>query len=412
MTANLSALKLFCDNRELHVQMSPYLKHAHNLEREIKTLFKLVHDYYATYEDEDSIESENLKVFYDKQYPAARDRDVVIDTIAQVYALKVQDDLARDVLENLIEEQYATRLIQKLMPVMSGESHGVVAGLSEEIEGFTMLMKNPPEQTQILTPVEMSVEELVTEVFEQQGYQWHLPTLNQALNGVKEGQLGLVYAYVNAGKTSFMTAAVAAFAESMTEEDDCLVYAGNEEPGKMVLPRIISALTGISDYDTKMNATRTQQMLDESAYHRIKLFDSITHISQIKALLETHQPKVLVIDQGSYVDPGKNFSGNEISKHEFLYQTYRKLAKLHNCGIVCASQGVGETENKKWLKMSDVYGSRVAIQGALDFCIGIGFQDDGAHADLRFINISKDKAGAGDRFVTNFDRYTNTWMEV
>ena len=77
--------------------------------------------------------------------------------------------------------------------------------------------------------------------------------------------------------------------------------------------------------------------------------------------------------------------------------------------LLWVSQGVGLAENTQWLKLSDIYGSRVAIQGALDYAIGIGRKiDDPVSEDLRFINIPKNKLhdGEGGKFVVNFSKQT------
>ena len=74
------------------------------------------------------------------------------------------------------------------------------------------------------------------------------------------------------------------------------------------------------------------------------------------------------------------------------FKWYRKLAIQNDMAIIGVSQGIGSAENTKWLKLSDIYGSRVAIQGSLDYAIGIGRTiDDPTEEDLRFINIPKNK---------------------
>ena len=57
----------------------------------------------------------------------------------------------------------------------------------------------------------------------------------------------------------------------------------------------------------------------------------------------------------------------------------------------------------------EVYGARVAIQGALDWAIGIGKREnDVVDEDLRYVNVSKNK-GTEDKFVAHFDKYRCSW---
>jgi hypothetical protein len=91
------------------------------------------------------------------------------------------------------------------------------------------------------------------------------------------------------------------------------------------------------------------------------------------------------------------------------------LAGTYNCAIIGVAQGVGDAERTKWLKLSDIYGSRVAIQGALDYALGIGrILDDPAQEDLRFINVPKNKLhdGHGAKFTTHFQRTICRFQEV
>ena len=81
------------------------------------------------------------------------------------------------------------------------------------------------------------------------------------------------------------------------------------------------------------------------------------------------------------------------------------MAKLYNTSIICLAQAVGEAENRKYLKLSDIYGSRVGIQGELDYAIGIGrTMDDLAYANVRFINIPKNKLNEGDTAKFNVEQ--------
>ena len=95
-----------------------------------------------------------------------------------------------------------------------------------------------------------------------------------------------------------------------------------------------------------------------------------------------------------------------------LFNAYRELAKTYDTTIIGVAQGRGECENKKYLELSDIYGSRVAIQGELDWALGIGRMLDPAYADQRFINIPKNKLGENAKFVTTFDRHKCLWEEI
>jgi hypothetical protein len=148
----------------------------------------------------------------------------------------------------------------------------------------------------------------------------------------------------------------------------------------------------------------------------VLVFDEITSGDQIKYIIKEYHPTILFVDQATDVEVDTRFKpGNQVEYLKQLFKWYRRLANKNDCAIVGVSQGVGEAENKKWLKLSDIYGSRVAIQGALDYAIGIGRKvDDASLEDMRYLHISKNKLndGSAGKFVTDFNRTICRWEEI
>jgi len=127
-------------------------------------------------------------------------------------------------------------------------------------------------------------------------------------------------------------------------------------------------------------------------------------------LLEEHRPRIMYVDQAVKVEAEK--TDKEVKAIQKIFNAYRELAKAYDTTIIGVAQGRGECEDKKYLDLSDIYGSRVAIQGELDWALGIGRVLDAAYADQRYINIPKNKFGDNDKFVTNFDKHMCVWEEM
>jgi len=276
-------------------------------------------------------------------------------------------------------------------------------------------LRNPPAEAQAMIPCDLSVQELITQEITDEGIPWHLDKLNNIVGGAKRGTLGLVYAFVDSGKTSFSMAACAAFAEHLKDTKERIVYAGNEEAAPRLSLRLTQAFTGMTRTQIIENPYEAEEVRRNKGFSRVKLFDSISHVNQIEKLLIEWNPSVLFSDQAIHVDCGKNITGNEVSKHEALFKVYRDLAKEYDCAFIGVAQGTGDAENKKYLKLSDIYGSRVAIQGQLDYGIGIGrLLDEPGRANHRFVNIPKNKLldGSDGRFAMHFYRETCQWKEI
>lgn len=410
----LNMLKMFCDNKELYEKYNPYMVELQTLERDLKILLGLIRDYYEKY-DRDSIKEDELKAFYDYQYPSSREKESFIELITRLFLMEPNHELVQDLLEQLMEKSYATVLLNKLLPVIEGNKYNVLPQLKDDIDIFINKLRNPPAESQDLIPCSLSVAELVDQEIEYEGLRWHLDALNEAIGGVREKTLGLIYAYVDTGKTSFSVAAATNFCRQLTGTDRCVVYAGNEEAASRVSLRFTQSFLNCNKKTIAQDPKWAEEMRKEAGYDRIKIFDSITSPKQIIKLLEMYSPVVLFIDQGTKIEMhgSRGNSERDTKKLQNLFNFYRETAKRYNVAIVCVVQATGESENRKWLKLSDIYDSRVAIQAELDYSIGIGRNRDDASAELlRYFRISKNKMEDGDeaRFHATFYKERCLWV--
>lgn len=410
----LSVLKLFCDKRAVFDSHYPYLTRLENLEREIKTILTCIHQYYDRYKDHEYIGKKELKAFYDFQYPNSKDREIIHEMISALFEADVSNSVARDLLEQVIERSYAAIIVDKLVPVIEGNRFGVVPNINNDVERFVSLMKNPPKESRLLEACDLTVEELVRQEIDDEGIPWHLENLTQIIGGVRRQTLGLIYAFVDSGKTSFGLSACASFAHFLKDTPDIVVYAGNEESAPRLSLRLTQAMLNVTRHDIQRSPADIEQQRRERGFTRVRILDNITHISEVHRLLEEWRPRIVMIDQGTKVSLDVR-NVKEIKEVQLLFNYYREAAKEFDTSIICLAQGVGEAENRKWLKLSDIYGSRVAIQGELDYAIGIGrVQDDQSRENYRYINIPKNKLLDGEtgKFITLFQKESCLWRPI
>jgi replicative DNA helicase len=409
----LTALRLFCQQREVYDSHAIYMRQLENLNKQIKVILSMIHRYYEKYSEHSYISQDELKGFYDYLYPTSRDRDIYHELIDAIFEMDVSKSVARDILEQVVERSYATSIIARLAPVMQGEKSNVVPSIQSSVEEFIQLMKNPPKETKLLEPCDLTVEELVQQEINDEGIPWHLQNLTEIIGGVRRRTLGAIYAFVDSGKTSFGLAACAAFAQALKDTSDTILYLGNEEAAPRLSLRLTQAMLGVTRADLKLTPKEIDQRRREIGYTRVKIFDNITQASEVHRLLEEWMPRIAMIDQGTKVSINSKLK--EVEEQQALFNFYRETAKTYDTSIISLMQGVGEAENRKWLKLSDIYGSRVAIQGELDYAIGIGRRiDDAARENFRYINIPKNKLMEGEtgKFTTLFTKETCNWRSI
>ena len=284
------------------------------------------------------------------------------------------------------------------------------------MEDFIDTMHHPPAEAAVPVPCEKSIVEIIKEEVLEPGILWRLPQLNNIIGGVRPSTLGLIYAYVDAGKTSFHLDNVAHWSTQLTDNQNICI-CGNEEKAERLKLRLAQAFLKVNRkwLEIPANGEEALRLLKGTGFDRIHVFDEIVAGEQVRYILKNYHPSIMVVDQATDVDIRTKRKADGVEYMKQLFKWYRRLANQYGCGIVGVSQGVGDAENTKWLKLSDIYGSRIAIQGALDYAIGIGRKvDDIVLEDQRYINIPKNKlhGGEGGKLTVNFTKTQCLWEEA
>lgn len=413
----LGILKLFTENREEHDKYNTFFRQIQNLDRHIKILSKLIDEYYQKYPDHKYIGVDELKSFYDLMHGQNKDRAFHLSLIERMAELDVSRDIMEDLVEQSMEKYWAGIVVASLMPVMEGQKHGVLPEMQHHIESFVRTMKNPPKAQNEVEFYNYNIEEVIGAKVNLVGAPWHIDSVSAALGPVQLGTFGLIFAYVDGGKSSFSLAALRSFADYYKNGDDVLIYACNEEAARRVSERLTQAFHGKSYWEIHDQFNNdwgaAQESILEMGMKNIKVADSVVHIDQIHRLLDDYGPKVLFIDQGTKVMT--NWRAEGVKATRLLYNHYRDLGVEYDTAIISVEQAVGTAINKQWLDLGDVYESRVAIQGELDYAIGIGqIIEQKGREQFRYLNICKNKLKDGDKpkITVYFDKERCVWRPI
>jgi hypothetical protein len=416
MAQELSLLKLFSESREKLQMYGVYMDALQTLDKDLKLIYNLIKKYYDQYPEHNYVGQQELKAFYDYCYPRSRDSVLHHEQIDAMYEAAVSTSIMMDLIEQVVEMHHANEILNELVPVIDGRKFGVLPSIRSNIEQFESLMKNPPIESKGLEPCTLSVGELVAQEIDDPGIPWHLENLNQIIGGLRTKTLGCIFAFVDSGKTSFGLSACASFAHHLKDTGDTIVYAGNEESAARLSLRLTQAMLNVTRREIQEEPDEMDARRRERGWTRVRVLDSITSGAEVLKILDEWRPRVLILDQGTKLTLDVRSRAKEIEALQNLFNFYREKAKEYDTSIVCLAQGVGEAENRKWLKLSDIYGSRVAIQGELDYAIGIGrLLDCKAYEEnFRYINIPKNKLLDGEtgKFTTLFEKERCSWKPV
>jgi replicative DNA helicase len=140
----------------------------------------------------------------------------------------------------------------------------------------------------------------------------------------------------------------------------------------------------------ELNPAGAEDLFAKKGGGKIHLIGSVSHITDVEKYIAKFNPVVAFIDQGpKVVYPGKDL--DSVERKQKLYNRLRELAKKYNVAIVTLGQADAESDNRKFLGLNNLDGSKVGIPGELDWCMGIGKLDDEAYAGTRFLSICKNK---------------------
>lgn len=407
----MNVLKLFAEKRDQFEKKQGWIARLPNLERNIKTLLQLITKYYEQYPDHNYIGAAELKQFYDYMYPSSRDQEMFFELIDAMYEADVSTNVQEDLTEQAIEMAFAQMICNKLMPVAQGFKFGVVPTLNADIEEFMGQMKRPPKNTSDLIMNNYDPWELLQDNLNYEGPPWNLEPLTNALGPIQLQTLGCFFGFVDSGKTSEVLDVIARAAEYYADTEEVICFLGNEEPDRRVATRLQMAFLHKNRHELGfMGEADMGVELDRLGWKRVLTASGVQHVSQVRKCLELYNPRLLVIDQGAKV--AHDFQCKEVDVIRTLYGWYRDMAEQFNTAIITVEQGVGEAINREWLKLTDIYNSRVGLQGELDYAVGIGRKvDKPSQENIRFFHVSKNKLfdGATVKFHTHFDKERCLW---
>ena len=259
-------------------------------------------------------------------------------------------------------------------------------------EGFNDIKKILDEQEEEPTDdisVTNNIEELMKLVNVTTKWKFNLPTLQERVTGIGDGNLSIIFARPETGKTAFWINLVGGI-EGFASQGAKVHALINEEPAVRTQMRLINAWTGFDREEIQENMEESQKKWAEIGQN-IKLFDTVDWtIDDIDSHLATHKPDILVIDQLDKVNVGGNFARND-EKLRAIYTGARELAKRRNCSVIAISQASADAHNKLELSFDMMENSKTGKAAEADVIIGVGKRNDLGEASERSLCISKNK---------------------
>ena len=228
-------------------------------------------------------------------------------------------------------------------------------------------------------------------------------SLNERLNGgIVHGDTIIAYGRPNAGKTAFCVTNMAGIAARGYK----VLYAGNEDPVKKIIVRVISCLTGKNAMEMMQDPEGSVELARRRGYGNIVFSHPVTSLNHLANLVRRHKPDLVVVDQ---VRNLSTKADNRVGQLEQSAIGVRNLAGEHKFACIEVTQAGDSAEGKLRLGMNDIDNSKTGLPGACDIMIGLGVDPVFLQNNSRMMNITKCKDGNADswpvKIDTNISRY-------
>lgn len=238
--------------------------------------------------------------------------------------------------------------------------------------------------------VPLDLTAVVDDMYRSGGVNWRLEDLNVSVGPLRGGDMVIVGARPETGKTSFICSEMTYFAQQLEPDKDIIIF-NNEEDGRKIFARLVQCA---------INKTMAEIALDDKkatlAYEA-----TVGRLNRIKVVhkegtLSVHDIERMV-KAGNYgmicinvLDKVATYAKDvtEVDRIRNLAQWARNLGIRTKATIFAVVQADATAEGQAWLQMNQLYGSKTGIQGEADVILMIG---NTYEFDTRYISVCKNK---------------------
>lgn len=296
--------------------------------------------------------------------------------------------LKSDLVATFMARYYAERIAHISMEVMEGRR----SDLSDVYTEVTTYLDSSGKTAEIDSErLSMALEDILDDVAVGSGLSWRMKAFNESLGPLRLGNLVLIAARPEAGKTTLLCSEATHMAEQLPEGKK-VIYFTNEE-GPPVRLRLYQAALG-----KDLEWINKNRLLSKSFYGKIMSgdMDKIIvvskpniHINDIEYWINKEDTGLICIDQLRKVYGHEDIKGG-IQRLEKIFQTAREWAKAY-APVITVSQLDSSAEDNQYPSMACLYESKTAVQGECDVIVNMGMISGSVPLNARWINIVKNK---------------------
>ena len=391
MSSLESRIIKFCLDRKFYEDNKKRISKK-NFTNGLAEVYDVISDTYKKHDNVKKITIEEVKdVYFNIYKPASTTAHIqkmsaILDNISKDNT-EYNPVIAEDTLKHFRIQEHARQLIE--------EANGVWNGRKKSLQPVKKLVEQFDDDDTTgedeLIPVTKDITEMLEAVSVTSKWKFNIKTLGDRIDGVGEGNLMVIFARPETGKTAFWVSLVAGY-EGFAHQGAKVHCFINEEPAVRTQMRMVSAWTD-------MHKNEIMDNINEATEDWKKIRDNIIchdsvdwSLDALDKYCEDNKPDIVIVDQLDKINVGGTFARND-ERLRAIYLGAREISKRRNLTLIGMSQANAEAEGSTILTFDMMENSRTGKAAEADLIIGIGK----AHTDgdtpnfMRNLNIIKNK---------------------
>lgn len=356
--------------------------------------------YFETHKEHKFINAEAFQsAFFGQWHPKITEEQkaqyrAVLDNCLKT---KIDPVVRENYISRIIEQDYSSRIAEMLKLYNDGGDIDIIRKLSSLVEEAEVQLDRRVKQTFI----EDDIGSLLEIDSNDTGLSWRLACLHNHMRPLRSGDFGIVAGRPDTGKTSFLASELTHLAPQIAttfdDPDRPVIWFNNEGPGRRIKPRLYQAALDLSI--TEMIALHKKgNLVKEYAkavdgVDRIKIMDihgCWNH--DVEDVIKKNKPALIVYDMIDNIKfAGASSNARTDQALEAMYSWAREACVKHDAIGICTSQISNEGDGMMFPTLGMLKDSKTGKQGACDWQIMIGRNNDFSGEHSRGIGIVKNK---------------------
>lgn len=305
--------------------------------------------------------------------------------------------LEEQIITNLLSADLGNKALDSIEKWRAGGEIELGESLRIAVEQYDNAL-----QRKVRTPtVDLSWDDMIEEETHDTGLHWRLRALRESTRALRSGDFGIVAMRPDRGKTTLVASEVTHMAPQLAElyPDDFrpVIWFNNEGPGRRILSRARQTALGMTVSEiVKLGPQEAQRQYAEVLGGREDMFRVIDvhgfKSYEVEELVRKYRPGIAVFDMIDNIQfAGLTKNGGERTDQilEEMYGTAREWCVKYEVVGIATSQLPADAEGVKYPTLAQLKDSRTGKQGACDFIITGGV--DNNQPNTRFIGMTKNK---------------------